>query len=100
MAIDIHTIANLAGAPFTRTDRVFMGVTVAPYGAGGSAGAAVTVPVTGLDLPPSALVFASLGVDATAFVSGQSSTGLTLTIQPRLASATLAAGSVGVLIVA
>jgi len=64
--------------------------------AGGSAGASVAVSVTCQDsvLPPSGqyTVDIELGQDATWYITGKSSAGFTVNLQPRLASATLAAG--------
>lgn len=98
MAVDFHTVSVIPGAAPALSDRFFMGIIPVPYGAG-AMGSTVSVPVTGLSLPPTSMFFVSVGVDATAFVSAVTANGFTLNVQPRLATATLAAGSVGVLIV-
>jgi hypothetical protein len=64
--------------------------------AGGSAGASVAVSVLCQDgVFPSAqyAVDIELSQDATWYITGKSTAGFTVNIQPRLASATLAAGS-------
>ncbi len=66
---------------------------------GGAAGAAVTVVVTDLkNLPANYTVMVNPGQDATWFVSAKTSTGFTVTLNPRLAANTLAAGTVDIAI--
>lgn len=101
MSIPIHTISVPDAANgYARSDRIFMGLITVSYGAGGSAGAAVTAAVMVGDLPATYSVFMGASADATAFVTSQTSTGFTLNVSPRLAANTLAAGSMKVLIVA
>ena len=99
MSINTHTISQIPGAPFNQFDRVHMGKLSVAYGAGGSAGAAVTAAFTG-NLPPNALVIPASLAGAYVDVSNVSVAGFTLTITPRSGGATLAAGSAGVFIIA
>ncbi|MBN3757213.1 hypothetical protein G3N95_30025 [Paraburkholderia sp. Tr-20389] len=63
--------------------------------AGGGAGTAVTVVVSGLKgLPSNFGVLVNPGQDATWFVASKTSTGFTITLTPRLAANTLASGTV------
>lgn len=101
MANDVHTISVAdASDPLAQPDR--LGAVIkksVAYGAGGGAGASVTAALTGLRLPAAYAVFVgSMPADATAFVTSRTQAGLTLNVQPRLASATLAAGAVDLLI--
>ncbi len=101
MPIDIHTIESPDGATPARTDRAVIGFLPGVANAAGSgAGAAVTVAVTGLVLPPSYSVVVNPGQDATWFVSQSSKTGagFTVTLNPRLAANTLAAGAIDITI--
>lgn len=67
---------------------------------GGGAGASVVTAVSGLkNLPANYSVVVNPGQDATWFVSGKTSTGFNVTLNPRLAANTLAAGTFDVLIV-
>lgn len=69
--------------------------------AGGSAGTAVTTAVAfANELPADYAVFVQPGQDATAYVSSKTATGFNVVLTPRLATATIAAGSFDVLVVA
>lgn len=66
---------------------------------GSGAGAAVVTAVSGLkNLPANYTVIVNPGQDATWYVSGKTSTGFNVTLNPRLAANTLAAGTFDVLI--
>ena len=101
MGIAVHTVEFVNGSNgFSRTDRVFMGLMTVPYAAGGSAGASVSATAIVGDLPATAQFFFSDSADVTSFIASNVSGTLTITVEPRLASETVAAGSVGLLIVA
>lgn len=95
MAIDIHTLTVIdSGANIARGDRVLAGFFPSlAYPAGGGAGQSVqiTVPVKGL--PAKYGVQVTCDQDAVAFVT-KTATGFTITLSPRLAANTLAAGAV------
>lgn len=66
---------------------------------GGGAGQSVVTAVSGLkNLPANYSVLVNPGQDATWFVSGKTSTGFNVTMYPRLAANTLAAGTFDVVI--
>ncbi|MDR9052074.1 hypothetical protein [Burkholderia multivorans] len=97
MGLPLHTVDVAPGGfGFANKDRI---IAASAFGvanaAGGSAGAAVTVPVTGLSgLPANYGVMVNPGQDATWYVSAKTATGFTITLTPRLAANTLAAGSI------
>ncbi len=103
MANDVHTVSVAdASDALAQPDR--LGVVLKksiPYGAGGGAHRSTrAAALTGLRLPATYAVFVGgLPADATAFVTSRTQSGLTLNVQPRLASATLSAGTVDLLIV-
>jgi hypothetical protein len=66
---------------------------------GSGAGASVTTAVSGLRLPPVYVVQVAASQDAVAFVTGKTASGFSVTLSPRLAANTLAAGTFDVLIV-
>lgn len=103
MAIIKHKLSVLdgsAGGPFT--DRSIVGQVLGVANLiGGGAGAAVVTAVAFLEpLPAAYQVIVSCGQDATAFVSGKTATGFNVTLEPRLAANTLAAGTFDVLVIA
>jgi hypothetical protein len=102
MGLPVHTIEVLNGSsPLWNPDRVkvLMEFAVA-NGAGGGAGQSVTLNFTGLDLPTRYAVFVDAGADIVAFAAAKTQAGFTLTLNPRLAANTIAAGTVNVLILA
>ncbi len=103
MPIPSYITERPDGSAFAGADRVIMGLqTQVANAACGSAGAAVTVAVTfGYELPANYAVFVNPGQDATWFVvnSSKTATGFTVTLEPRLATNTLAAGAIDVLVV-
>jgi hypothetical protein len=69
--------------------------------AGGGAGQPVTVTINTLkNLPANYGVLVNPGQDATWFVSGKSATGFSVTLTPRLATSTLAAGTIDIFLYA
>ncbi len=102
MARDIRTIEVPDGATPQQEDRVVVGMLAGvANGAGSGAGAAVAVALAGFaNLPASYSVLVNPGQDATWYVGGKGPTGFTVTLTPRLAANTLAAGSFDVVIVA
>ncbi|KVV22318.1 hypothetical protein WK80_22270 [Burkholderia multivorans] len=97
MGQPLHTVDVVPGGfGFAMKDRI---IAASAFGvsnaAGGSAGAAVTVSITGLSgLPANYGVMVNPGQDATWFVSAKTATGFTITLTPRLAANTLSAGSI------
>jgi hypothetical protein len=66
--------------------------------AGAGAGQAVTATVTFLELPPFYQVLVSPKQDCTCFVGNRTTFGFDVTLNPRLAANTLAAGNFDVLV--
>jgi hypothetical protein len=104
MSLIQHSIAIPDGATPANEDRTIIGsIPGIANVAGGSAGAAVT---TTVQLPASANLPANYGVmvnpgqDATWYVSNKTFDSFTVTMTPRLAANTLAAGTFDVVIVA
>jgi len=102
MAQDLHTISvSDASDPLAQADRLLVVLKKAVANvAGGSAGASVTVAVTGLRLPAKFTVFVTPDQDATHWISGRSAAGFTVNLSPRLAASTLAAGTLDILVLA
>ncbi|MDW3683097.1 hypothetical protein RA280_15330 [Cupriavidus sp. CV2] len=67
---------------------------------GGGAGAAVVTAVAIPNLPAKYSVLVNPGQDATWFVSGKTANGFNVTLNPRLAANTLAAGTFDVTVIA
>lgn len=102
MPFDIHTLeAPDGGANFANQDRVILATATLANGAGGSAGASVTVSFATqfVNLPASYAVLFDLGQDAIAFATSKTSTGFSVTVNPRLAANTLAAGNVTAIVI-
>ncbi|PRF55333.1 hypothetical protein [Burkholderia multivorans] len=101
MSFDSHTVSAPAGAKPQLNDRAVLGSLIGVSTAAGSgAGASVSVPISGLSLPPNYAVSVNPGQDATWFVSAKTQSGFTVTLNPRLAANTLAAGAIDVIITA
>jgi hypothetical protein len=102
MPFDMHTIETVDGAtPTNRSDRLLLAFLPAvPNAAGGSAGASVNVVVSGLTLPPVYVVHAqpSSAVVASVNPSSMTASGFTVVLTPLSSSATVAAGSVGIMV--
>lgn len=97
MPFPLHTLEVPDGAfGFGQKGRALIGAGLGvANAAGGAAGSAVTVVVSGLkNLPPAYGVIVQPGQDATWFISGKTSTGFTINLLPRLAANTLASGTV------
>lgn len=102
MGIDLHTVETPSGTgPDAWSDRKIIGqlVDVANV-AGAGAGDSVTTVVSGLSLPSKYTVMVMPNQDAVAFVTLKTTAGFSVTLKPRLAADTLAAGTFDVLIVA
>lgn len=101
MSLELHTVEVIADSQTAQADRLLVGQKVAIANvAGASAGAAVTVAVAFKDaLPASYGVYVNPGQDATWYVSGKTAQGFNVTLSPRLAANTLAAGAIDVLVV-
>lgn len=97
MPFPLHTLeVPDGGYGFGQKGRALIGSGIGvTNAAGGGAGTAVTVVVSGLkNLPSNFGVLVNPGQDATWFVSSKTSTGFTITLTPRLAANTLASGTV------
>lgn len=103
MSFDVHTVSVVKGSTAqAQQDRQIIGFQHAvANGVGGGAGQSVTVAVafTG-ELPASYGVQISPSQDAVAFVSAKTQNGFNVTLNPRLAANTLAAGTFDVLVYA
>ncbi|MGN6085800.1 hypothetical protein [Trinickia sp.] len=104
MSILQHTIESPDGATPAHQDRAILGsIPGIANVAGGGAGAAVTTTVqlpTSANLPANYGVLINPGQDATWFVSNKTFDSFQVTLTPRLAANTLAAGSFDAVIVA
>lgn len=97
MSFDLHTMeVPDGGYGFNQKGRALIACGIGvPNAVGGGAGAAVTVVVSNLkNLPANFGVLVNPGQDATWSVGSKTSTGFTITLNPRLAANTLAAGAV------
>ncbi|ADE12149.1 hypothetical protein [Sideroxydans lithotrophicus] len=95
----VHSVETPAGSTPNTQDRVILGVQMGvANGAGGGAGLAVVVAVAMAGLPANYAVAVNPGQDATWFVSGKTATGFNVTLTPRLAANTLAAGTFDVIV--
>lgn len=101
---DMHTVEVPDGSAPAWQDRVIIAMIPGVVNAaGGGAGAAVTTAVSGLvNLPANYGVFINPGQDATWFIpsGSKTATGFNVTLTPRLAANTLAAGTFDVIVVA
>lgn len=101
MGLDIHTVDVIpGGTPPYQPDRILFAMfpnMITPVGA--SAGAAVSINVA-MKLPATYIVEATPNQDATVFVTNKTPAGFTVTLNPRLAANTLAAGTVDLTIFA
>jgi len=100
MAFELHTVEVPNGLDgFSRSDRAILGLVSIPYGAGAAA-ASVTATVTFAEpLQTPFDVFFSASADVTAYVTAQTPLSFTVSVQPRVATNALAAGTIGALIV-
>lgn len=102
MGLPIHTVDVAPGSsPLAQPDRVLIALLEdVATAAGGSAGAAVVTAISGLTLPAKYVVQVTPNQDAVPFVSGKTQNGFNVTLNPRLAANTLAAGTVDIAIFA
>jgi hypothetical protein len=103
MGLDIHTIDLKAGSSaLSEQDRIKMIILEAVANViGGGAGQSVVTAVGGFtNLPANGnyAVVVTPNQDAVAYVSGKTSTGFNVTLNPRLAANTLAAGTFDLLV--
>lgn len=98
----IHTIEMPDGAAnLAQASRLLVGhIPAVPNVIGAGAGLAVVTAVAVKNLPAKYSVLINPGQDATWFVSGKTATGFNVTLNPRLAANTLAAGTFDAVIVA
>jgi hypothetical protein len=96
-----HIAVADGSTPGPFSDRVLAGqILGVANAAGGGAGAAVATAVVASELPAAYQVIVTASQDATAFVTSKTATGFTVTLTPRLAATTLAAGTFDCLIIA
>jgi hypothetical protein len=103
LPLDYHTLETVDGAtPTNRTDRLIVGFLPAVANAAGSAGATVTVPISGLSLPAVYAVHATPASAVIASVPANSKTvsGFNLVLTPLSSSATVPASSTDIVIFA
>lgn len=90
----VHSVETPAGSTPEQQDRVILGMQYnVANGAGAGAGLSVSVNVVMDGLPPNYAVAVSPNQDAVAYVTNKTSGGFTVTLNPRLAANTLAAGT-------
>ena len=100
MGVAYHTLYAPDGAPVNLFDRVVLGTITVTYAAAASSGASVATTVTwGEPILGPYAVFVSPTEDSTYFVTGKAATSLTLTMAPRLVSASLTGGNVELLLI-
>jgi hypothetical protein len=101
MAIELHTVEVLDGSNIQANDRLILGnFQDVVNGAGAGAGQAVTVAVAfSKPITANYSVLVNPQQDATWFVSGMTAAGFNVTLTPRLAANTLAAGHFDVVVV-
>jgi hypothetical protein len=96
----VHSVEQVDGSTFSRSDRVILanlpGVVTA---IGGGAGQSVTTAVVCKGLPAKYTVNVTPNQDATAWVTAKTTSGFNVVIAPRLAASTLAAGTVDIQVV-
>jgi hypothetical protein len=104
MPIDFHTLETVDGStPTNRTDRLMLAfLPQVANAAGGSAGATVTVAISGLVLPSAYTVQVTpgSGVIASVLQSSKTNAGFSIVLTPLSSSATVAAGAIDVMVFA
>ena len=101
MNLPVHAVDVIAGSNASRKDRVYAGMSQAvANAAGGGAGLAVTTTVTFPSgaLPANYSIAVDPHQDATWFTGNRTATSFDVTLTPRLAANTLAAGTFDVII--
>ncbi len=97
---DMHTISlrRIDGSGI-EDRKIFVSLPMQAMPAGANPGAAVTLEITSLeDMPASYSIVAMPDQDAVAFATNKTANGFTLNVNPRLASETLVAGTVDILV--
>jgi hypothetical protein len=103
MPLDFHSLELTDGStPTTRTDRLILAFLPQVANLGGAAGAAVTVPITGLNLPASynVQVTPGSGVVASVLQSSKTFSGFSVILTPLSGSASVAAGAIDIMVFA
>lgn len=106
MSYDLHTVSIIPGCTPQRLDRVRLGFfpgVATPAGGGAGQSVSVTVNATlfpGLSLPSTYNVHVTPNQDAVPFVTNKTASGFTVTLNPRLAANTLAAGTIDIEVLA
>jgi hypothetical protein len=103
MGIDVRVIEQIGNTSnFARTDRIFLAAfpkTANPAASG--AGASVTIPFTGLELPANySVIVSGLSQVCVPTVTGRTNTGFNVVLNPLSGSVTLAIGTFDVVVVA
>lgn len=96
----IHSVEQIDGSTFSRSDRVIVAnlVDVATL-IGGGAGQTVVTAVSCKGLPAKYTVNVTPNQDAVAYVTLKTQNGFTVTLSPRLAANTLAAGKIDIQVI-
>jgi len=102
MGLPVHTLDVAPGSsPTAQPDRVVLAILEnVATAAGGGAGASVTTPISGLQLPANYVVQVTPNQDAVPYVTSKTSGGFNVVLNPRLAANTLVAGTVDITILA
>jgi cytoskeletal protein RodZ len=101
MSFDLHTVEVPDGFLTSQPDRILIGnLPNQANAAGGSAGAAVTVPFTGLHLPANYSVQAEASQACWLSVTNKTQTGFNVVLTPTSGTATIAAGTIDVTVIA
>lgn len=100
MGIAYHTLYAPDGAALNLFDRAILGTVTATYGAGTTTGVATAVAVTWSEpIVPTYFAAVSPIEDAAYYITGRTTTGLTLNAVPRVLATTLTGGSVEILLI-
>ena len=100
MALDQHIISVPNGAAPANQDRTVIGSLPGVSNAASAAGATVSTAVSMDDLPPNYSVIVNPGQGCGWFISGKTSAGFTVNLVPFSSTATVAAGTFDVVVVA
>lgn len=101
MAFDLHTVSMIKGSTMTWTDRILVYTQANVPNLAGTAGTDVTTAVAPTnDLPANYIVLVTPNQDAMASVTSKTSTGFNVVLTPKVATATIAAGTFDVLVIA
>ena len=100
MSLDQHTVNIPSGSAPAYTDRTVIGNIPAIANGTAAAGVTVTVAVVMADLPASYSVHVNPGQGCAAFVDGKTNAGFNVHLVPLVSTATVAAGTFDVTVIA